>query len=61
MKYRNMDVVMLQVLNSHQRGAEQWADLFEKAHKDFKFLGISKPQRAALSIIEAEWMRKEVE
>ena len=57
----NMDVVMLQLLNSYERNAEQWADLFKNAHKGFKFLGFRKPGGAALSIIEAYWMETEAD
>ena len=52
---------MLQLLNSNQRDAEEWQDLFRKADERFEFVGIRKPAGAALSLIEAYWKGEEKE
>ena len=52
---RSMDIAMLQLLNSYQRDAEEWQALFRAADRRWKFIGITQPQGAAQSLIEAAW------
>ncbi|MCJ1314135.1 hypothetical protein MMC25_007815 [Agyrium rufum] len=52
---RNMDVVMLMLLNAQERDKDQFANLFRMADPRFKYLGIRKCEGATLSMIEASW------
>ena len=53
--WRQMDMVMLMLLNAQEREEVQWKSLFERADARFKYLGARKPRGALLSIIEAVW------
>lgn len=46
---------MLQIQNSRERGNEEWAELFGRAHEKFKFLGVKQPRGSRLAIISAVW------
>ncbi|MCJ1246594.1 hypothetical protein MMC30_003803 [Trapelia coarctata] len=52
---RNMDVVMLMLLNAQERDEVQWANLFRRADERFRYLGARRPEGAVLSIIEVAW------
>lgn len=42
--------------NSKEREAGEWKSLFGKADARFKFLGITTPEGARDSIIQAVWL-----
>lgn len=52
---RTMDLIMLTLLNAQERTEGEFKDLFEKADKGFKFLGVKRPDGCRMSIIEAVW------
>ena len=51
----NMDIAMLQLLNSQQRDQDEWLQLFRRADERYRYLGPRKPEGASRWIIEAEW------
>ncbi|KAH8879499.1 S-adenosyl-L-methionine-dependent methyltransferase [Thozetella sp. PMI_491] len=51
----NLDIGMLQLLNSQQREMHEWAVLFSRADSRFRYLGAHQPPGAIRWIIEAEW------
>ncbi|RFU29614.1 hypothetical protein B7463_g6741, partial [Scytalidium lignicola] len=57
---RNMDLVMLTLLNSQERTEEEFRGLFEKASEGvaggFEFRDARRPKGSRMSIIEAVWM-----
>ncbi|EED13972.1 hydroxyindole O-methyltransferase, putative [Talaromyces stipitatus ATCC 10500] len=53
---RYMDISMKAFNNARERDVEAWESLFTEADSRFRFLGVSMPPGARMSIIEAEWM-----
>ncbi|KAB8295923.1 hypothetical protein EYC80_008743 [Monilinia laxa] len=51
---RTMDINMLSVLNAHEGGESDWAELFG-AVIGFRFLGVKRPVGCRMSLIEAVW------
>ena len=43
------------MLNSKERGRDDWAELFREADERFQFLGVQTPPGSQLSFIEASW------
>lgn len=52
---RAFDLAMLELQNSKEREASDWAALFERADPRFEFMGVRAPPKSLLSIIEAKW------
>ena len=52
----NLDIGMLQLLNSHQREEGEWPALFARADSRFRYVGAYQPVGAVRWIIEAEWI-----
>jgi hypothetical protein len=52
---RTMDLVMLTLLNAQERSEADFANLFGKVDKGFKFIGSRKPAGCRMSIVEAVW------
>jgi hypothetical protein len=52
---RTMDLVMLTLLNAQERSEADFANLFGKVDKAFKFIGSRKPAGCRMSIVEAVW------
>lgn len=52
---RAFDLAMLELQNSKEREASDWAALFERADPRFEFVGVRAPPKSLLSIIEAKW------
>ncbi len=52
---RTLDIAMLQIQNSRERGEEDWVELFSRADERFKFLGVKHPSGSKLAIITALW------
>ena len=48
-------MAMLMLLNSQERDAGQWLELFRRADPRFKYLGAKQPEGAQLAIIEVVW------
>jgi len=46
---------MQQMQNGKERDAQEWAELFRAAHKDFALIGVRLPIGSKLAIIEASW------
>jgi len=46
---------MQELQNGKERDAQEWAELFEAAHKEFFFVGVKVPTGSKLAIIEAIW------
>jgi len=42
-------------MSGHERGVDEWEELFKKADPRFKFLGAAPPQNSMMWLIEAEW------
>ncbi|KAI2467442.1 S-adenosyl-L-methionine-dependent methyltransferase [Annulohypoxylon bovei var. microspora] len=51
----NMDMGMLQLLNSREREIHEWPELLRRADPRFRYLGARRPQDAMRWIIDAEW------
>lgn len=43
------------MLNSRERGRDDWAELFREADDRFRFLGVQNPPSSQMSFIEASW------
>ncbi|CAI4211359.1 unnamed protein product [Parascedosporium putredinis] len=52
---RSMDLVMLCLLNAHERTEPQFEALFRAADPRFKFKGVTRAAGCRMSIIEAVW------
>lgn len=53
--FRHLDIGMLQLLNAHQRDADEFSELFTLADARFKVVDIRKPPGGAQAIIEVLW------
>ncbi|CAJ2502041.1 Uu.00g048940.m01.CDS01 [Anthostomella pinea] len=51
----NLDIAMLQLLNSQEREMHEWPKLFRQADSRFRYLGARQLAGDARWIIEAEW------
>jgi hypothetical protein len=51
-----MDLIMKTYFNAWERDAEEWQELFAKAHSGFRFVGITQPRGSGLALIEARWV-----
>ena len=51
----SMDLTMLEIQNSCERELDEWAALFHKADKRFRFLGGQQPEGSNLWILTALW------
>jgi 6-hydroxytryprostatin B O-methyltransferase len=49
---RNVDITMLQMLNTQERSAEDWQEVVALADPRLKILGIHKPSESWDSLIE---------
>lgn len=55
LRSRSMDLSILELQNARERDLDDWATLFERADRRFKYLGGGKPEGANLWILEARW------
>ncbi|KNG81606.1 hypothetical protein ANOM_010133 [Aspergillus nomiae NRRL 13137] len=51
----NMDVNMLQLLNSRERDEAQWRGLLREADGRFRWLGVRRAEGSALAVVEVVW------
>lgn len=52
---RTMDMVMITLLNSQERTREEYEALFKEADPAFRMVGVIRPKRCRMGIIEAVW------
>lgn len=55
MRYRMMDLTMLELHNGKERDGEDWAKLFAECDGRFWFEGARALPGAALGLVEAVW------
>ena len=53
---RTLDLFMQVTVNAREREADDWAALFAKADERYRMNRVWKPERSAMSFIEAEWI-----
>jgi hypothetical protein len=46
---------MLACMSGHERGANEWEELFKKANSRYKFLSAAPAPNSKMWLIEAEW------
>ena len=51
---------MLEMFNSKERDADEWASLLRQADERFKLVDIKRPFRSKLSFIEIVWKGNEM-
>lgn len=52
---RTMDMIMITLLNAQERTKEDFQALFREADPAFRFVGVTRPKRCRMGIIEAIW------
>ena len=53
---RTLDLFMQVTVNAREHEADDWARLFARADPRYRVNRVWKPERSAMSFIEAEWM-----
>lgn len=53
---RTLDLFMQVTVNAREREADDWKDLFARADSRYRVNRVWKPEKSAMSFIEAEWM-----
>ncbi|PYH38637.1 uncharacterized protein BO87DRAFT_455370 [Aspergillus neoniger CBS 115656] len=52
----NMDVNILQLLNTRERDEAQWHGLLQEADEQFQWVGVQRVEGSALAVVEVVWM-----